>query len=310
MLGDLDQPLERGAARGVLPRERRAVAVHVAEHQPATHVRVVRDGEHVTARVRVQTVFFEPRPERFDGAVIDVVRRARRYACVPEDHVPMQVVAAGHARPLVAHEAREATRRGAVVGLLGRVLDRFPDERGRLPAGRCPLAAEAHAPRFVRRVLRVHEAVAELREASVEPAGEGAVARRAGRLADARLPEQLRVVGDEREVERPTQLDATGRLLLRVVGLDADRLAAGERVGVARCAARALTPGVEGVGGVHVQLAEEGPAQRVLVRAGLALLGACEAEAAGGGGRQQRESLHQYTPSSVDCGERFENGVS
>jgi hypothetical protein len=105
------------------------------------------------------------------------------------------------------------------------------------------------------------------------------VAGRARRRAHARLAEQLGVVRDEREVERPAELHAPRRLPARVVGLDADRRALRERVRVARRAARALAPAVEGERGVDVQVAEERLPQRVVMRARRPLLGAREAEA-------------------------------
>jgi hypothetical protein len=95
------------------------------------------------------------------------------------------------------------------------------------------------------------------------------------------------VVGDQREVERAAQLHAPQRLAPLVPGLDADRRALREGVGVARRAARALAPAVEGEGGVDVQVAVERTPQRVVVRAGLALLAPREAEAAERGEQEQ-----------------------
>jgi hypothetical protein len=95
--------------------------------------------------------------------------------------------------------------------------------------------------------------------------------RPARRLADRDLAEQLRVVRDGREVERAREADRPQRRAVLCVGLDPDRLAAREAVGLVRTVAGALGGGVERVAGVDVNVAEEGAALRVVYGASRAL---------------------------------------
>jgi hypothetical protein len=85
------------------------------------------------------------------------------------------------------------------------------------------------------------------------------------------LAEELRVVGDDGEVERPRLLRADRWVSGRVD--DVDRAALGVTIGVARTVDRADGDGVEGVGGVRMGLAEQGLAQRIVVPARRPLLG-------------------------------------
>ena len=86
--------------------------------------------------------------------------------------------------------------------------------------------------------------------------------------------EQLGMIGDDRKVQRPVQLDRPQRIPGDVVGLDSQRLSLCELVGVGRKIARALSGRVEGQGRVNVGVSEEGATQRVHFGAGLARFGA------------------------------------
>ena len=143
------------------------------------------------------------------------------------------------------------------------------------------------------------------------------MARERGVLADLGLAEQIAVVGDDREIERAAQLDLRERAPVGPVGLDPDRLAAREAIGVARPGERALTPCVERERRVHVGIAEERPALRIVVCARLARFGARERGLARAGscdrrGREQRAERRRYqpnTPNRFAVGAR-PNGVS
>ena len=122
------------------------------------------------------------------------------------------------------------------------------------------------------------------------------MARRAGSPTQLGLSQQPRVIGDDREVEGTPQPNAAQGLPRLVIGLKPDGFAAGEAIGVAGCVACALPPGVEGEGRVHVGVAEVRLAQRITLRAGLALFGAREGERAvrrqqQRDEREQRDSL-------------------
>src|SRR5207247_1100047 len=94
---------------------------------------------------------------------------------------------------------------------------------------------------------------------------------RAWRVAEAHLPEPLRVIGDGGEVEGAVDVPAPG-LLLVVVG-ERDRRAAREGVGVVRQDAGPEDVGVGGEAGMDVEIAEVGGAEEVEAAAGLARLG-------------------------------------
>jgi hypothetical protein len=116
------------------------------------------------------------------------------------------------------------------------------------------------------------------------------------------------VVGDRHEIERALELHVALCIALLVVGLDADAFAPGEPVGVARRVSRVLGAGVERVGRVHVGIAEERPAQRVVGAARLALLGHRVRTIPGArrhghprdrNDREQGSHLHGHLPSRV-----------
>ena len=85
------------------------------------------------------------------------------------------------------------------------------------------------------------------------------------------------------EVEGALQLQLAQRLALGV-GLDAERLAPREAIGVPGRVARALRARVLGVGGVDVQIPVVRRSKRIEVRAGFALFGDRVRVAAGAAG--------------------------
>jgi hypothetical protein len=93
--------------------------------------------------------------------------------------------------------------------------------------------------------VAVHHVERDARQPAKEPARRRVVAGQAGRLADAGLAEDLRVVGDGDEVERPAESDRSLCDALVVVRLDAHRLALRETIGVARAVPRVLRARVE-----------------------------------------------------------------
>src|SRR6185503_1091442 len=68
-------------------------------------------------------------PETLRRGLLHEARRHRGHDGVPEDHVAMQVVAAGLAAPLVGDEGGERAGGGPIVELFGRRLRVLPDER-------------------------------------------------------------------------------------------------------------------------------------------------------------------------------------
>ena len=94
------------------------------------------------------------------------------------------------------------------------------------------------------------------------------MALHAWRLADGHLAEQLGVVGDRGEIQRPAQLQRPPAPVL-VVGLDLDPLAFGETIRIVRGVARVLGGRVQRKGGMHVQVAKPNAARRVVLRAAL-----------------------------------------
>ena len=215
---------------------------------------------------------------------IDRARGQRRDRRRAEDHVAVEVVRGLHALgPLVADEAREAARGSLVVRGVGRLLHLAPRPATRRDAVASVLAAEREA----RRTARVHEEECEARPAAVDHAHGRVVARRAGRVAQIHLAEQLGVIRDGSEVERPLELHGAPRLAARGERLEPERLTARECVRLARARACTLRARVERIACVHVQIAEPRPAQRVARSARLALLGALER------GRSERRAQRQ-----------------
>jgi hypothetical protein len=83
-------------------------------------------------------------------------------------------------------------------------------------------------------VTAVGEEEREARELPLDDARQRVEAEEVGAVADLLLAQELGVVGDGGEVERPGEPEDARRLAFRVIGLHAERLAAREAVGVAR----------------------------------------------------------------------------
>ena len=274
-LVDLDQGF------AILAAQRVPCVDRILELLAAAQVRVVRDHDRIAAPAGVEAVALDRVPEALRDAVLRCLELARgevRDVLVAEDHVAV-LVAADEARGvLVADEGRKSAGIAPVVGLLGRRLDLAPDRDRRGVAIDARLRAEAvrlrrvgnscgkeplddHGEAVVRIVVRTKVA------AHLDVVDAGVLAR-----AEVHLTEELRVVGDRREIEGPVDA-GTARRLLIVVG-KRERLAARERIGVARPDLRPVDVGVGREAGVHVQVAEERTAQQVEAGAGLAALGA------------------------------------
>ncbi len=303
MLVHLDQRLHRRAERRV------GRGGDGREHEAAARVRVVRDREDVAAGEPIQALALERRPQPLRRRLLHVARRQRRDDGVPEDDVPVKVVAAGLAAPLVGDEGRERAGGRAVVELLGRRLRVLPDER------RLREAVDAVGSAPGESLRRVHVAVREQERDHRERRQQArerrqrrgeliasrdtvarVVARKPGREADLDLAELLRVVGDRSEVERPAELRGARRHALGVVRREADRLALREPVGAARVLARAGEDRVRRVGGVHVRVPEVRLAELLEARAGLArfrpLPGAGHAVRVRGDEREKNDHRH------------------
>ncbi len=210
---------------------------------------------------------------------------------------------------LVSDEAREAARRRPVVGLLRRRLHLLPDGDGvriAVDAGGVAeieafhrmvaeegIRAERRQPRDGRVVLLRRRRL----DFSEQLAGHDVEDGRAGRRAEVDLAEELRVIRDGREVERPIDGGAP-RLDLSVVD-DRDRGAARERVGVARADARAEDVRVGREARMDVEVAEEGLAEVGRAGAGLARLGPLPGRRRGGGRDGRRDQEERGEPMRV-----------
>ena len=241
----------------------------------------MRNDDGVAAGAGIETRPFDRRPEPLRdaaGARLDVARHGRRHPLVAEDDVAVEVAAERARGVLVADEAGERARGGPVVGLLGRRLDVPPHRDGGGGAVDAGLGAErkmrgvegGDAGRIEPGDGRPELLVEGLRRAE-DLALIAVVHRRAWGVAHPDLAEPLGVVGDGGEVERAVD-PAAPRLQLVVVG-ERDGGAGGEAVRVLRADARAEDVGVGREAGVDVEVAEEGLAEEVEARAGLARLG-------------------------------------
>ena len=306
MLGHFEQHLERRTQFGVGSRQSRTILALGAEQQTTREVRVVRDHQHIAADASLETFVAQPLPEPLAAAVLDVVGGSRRHRGVPEQDVAVDHLRVWVARPFVAHEGGETAGSAAVVELFGGALDLLPGSCRGFGAALAVFAAEAVAlgvPQIEHRA--VHEDVGQPGPAPCDSTHDRVISGQSRCRADARLAEQLGVIGDSGEVDGTAQPDRPQRLAVVVVGLDAHCFAAREAVGVARAVARALPHRVEGERSMDVGVAEEGLAQRVVMAARLARLGAGEVGARGQRNQQhecgQRGPPHWYTSISVTC---------
>lgn len=135
-LGRLVETLVLRPRLGVLPVDRLAESLDGREHEPVAQVAVVRDGQHVAARLLLGRGHPLPEilgivaAERFlSGVRLD---QARLRAVLAEDDVAVQVVAARVRGPLEADEGREPPR---IVELLGRLDGLQPGRAVGLGAG-------------------------------------------------------------------------------------------------------------------------------------------------------------------------------
>ena len=249
----LVDPLPARPGLGVLPVDRPAgERLDDGEHPAVAEVPVVGDREHLAARLLLVGRHPLPQVPRVvapvrlvDGERLDP---ARLRAVVPEDHVAMQVVAAGVRGPLVADERGEAARVVRLVRRLdglapGRAVGRRAGEElerlGERPLGE----RDDDLERGVRPLARLDHVV---------PAAPGRV-RQHLRVTGEQLREEphvVGVIGDDQEIERPGQLHA-------LPARRHDLLALREAVGVTRA-----DPGAEGSrvhreGRVEVRVAEE-----------------------------------------------------
>ena len=257
-LGHLDQGLVAHPQVGVGGVKRFAAHRLQLEHVAVAAVRVVGDGEPFDA---LRPAFVEPAPEVLGIARIGRRKGLRRRFAAAEDDVAVQVAAiVRRGRVLVADESGEVPR--VVVGLGG------VDDR--LPGGGFGV---------VLRVLRQlgELAAAEPLDGARETAPFAQIGPEFGRVEGILGVVHLRehaevqaVVGYRLEVE-----GAALQLELVAAGVF-DRLALGEPVGVVGVRARAEQVRIEGVLGVHVEVAEVGVLQRVR-RRGVAAAGSARA---------------------------------
>ena len=179
-------------------------------------------------------------------------------------------------RPLEAGQRREIA--GLVVVARGLDLDVLPGAASLSRARQRTAGAGVRAAVVVDHVLQEPGAllvtfleVAQLDQHRV------VIALRARDLRRVHFTDELGVVGDGDEVERPADV-----VLLAV---DVTSCALRELIGIVRRDTGAADEGVERVGRVHVRLAEVGVLQRILRRRGLELLyGRGVGAAAGAGG--------------------------
>jgi hypothetical protein len=222
------------------------------EHDPVAQVAVVGDGEHPPGGLLL--VRLHPLPEiarvvaaqGLEGGV--GLHEARLETAVPKDHHPVQVVAGGVRRPLVADEGGELI--GLVV-LLGGVDRQLP---GRAVGG----FSGQRRQRFGELALgegdddldrRGHALLASLLHHVVPPPARGIVEHLpVPRVEAGEEAHVVRVIGHHEEVERPRQLDLQTRRGRKL-------LAACKAVGVLRQQPSAERPGVHGHPRVQVGVA-------------------------------------------------------
>ena len=252
-------------------RFQRSVQSPVRRHPAVREIAVVRDRQVVATGPRrpVAADLVEPLPEQAVRGRVDVGDRQFRHVRAPEDDVAVVVRDPRRAGVLVAHEAGEATSLRAVVGVLGRFDDLLPGAHRPFAAERPVLAAELLGPARClggddgAEHLHPHALVRAERRAELR-----AVARRLRIPAQAAFTQELAVVRDGHEVERPVDRDAAlGRAVL-ADGPERDGLAPGEAVGVRRRRAGAVRRRVEREAGVDVQVTEQRLAERRGVEAG------------------------------------------
>ena len=268
MLEDLHQWLELGPQLRVRLVEGRAVVLDRLEHEAGAEVRVVRDGQHVAVR-RVDALGLQRVPQPLLERLVEVADGLRGNDVVAEDHVAVEIERARTARPLVADEAGERARVGAIVGGLGRVLHGSPG--GEALRDAATLLVRAGGGSFRQRLVRAGPDV----ELDVGPVGVVPVVAAGARLVLGSLrgraavdeAEEFCVVAQRHEVERAVELHLTQRVSLGVVGLNTHALPTGEAVGIARRQSVALQVRIERKGGVHVGVAEVRAAQGVEVGA-------------------------------------------
>ena len=269
VLEHFHERLELGPRGRIVGVEWLAILVYRLEHQARAQVRVVRNGQHVTALVEIEAVVVEAAPEPLLLPFVEVPGGVLRDDVIAEDHIAVQVEGARRSRPLVGHEARERARIAAVVGGLGRRLDVTPARGGAL--GAAPLARGARGRVLGRELIEGHaEVEAEecpIRLVAVGLARGRVVLRRAFGGAAVHDAEELGVVGDGDEVERPRELYGAKGVARLVVRLDPDPLATRKAIGVRHRETIALQVGVERHRRVHVQIAEIGISSGILVGA-------------------------------------------
>ena len=129
-LFDLDEPLVAVAGRGPGRVDGPVVGVDVdGIHPPVAHVRVVRDGQQLVARLALRV---HPVPQVLGVCGIErAVGHLRHLGAIAEEDVAVQVAIARHRGPLVRAERGELARVVVVVGDLDVV---FPDRSRHLRA--------------------------------------------------------------------------------------------------------------------------------------------------------------------------------
>jgi hypothetical protein len=290
VLHDLDEGLVADPGTGLLGAERLAPRSDRLEHQAAREIRVVRNRDVRAAGDAQRAAGLQRAPQAPRRRSVDRGRRELGHVLVAEQHVAVEIARVHRGRPLVGDEGRERAAGAAVVGGLRRVADVAPRPARRVDAVLAGRAAEAVPLRLRQpRQASVHHEERETRPAAIDAADDGVVAGERGVVADVRLAEELGVVRDGSEVERSLELGVSPRRSVVGMGLQPDALAPREAVRVARQDARALGARIERVRGVHVQVAEEGPAKRIAIAAGLAQLRALERGAALRHGRARAE---------------------
>ena len=246
VLRDLDQHLERSPPLGCGTIDRRPVRQLGAKKQPVADVRIVRNHQRVTTGALLRAISLERAPETVFPVLVQVTRRQIGNDVIAKHDVAVRVVAVRHTGPLVTHEARELARATAIVGGFGGIPSLAPGNARGFDTGLPRLAAE----REVRGLLHREDAsilrrIRQARPAPQRDADERVVSDRTGRCAEVGLTQQLGMVRDHREIQRPAQLDLARRSAIRAVGLNANRLATRKAVRVRWAVARALPDRIE-----------------------------------------------------------------
>ena len=272
MLHDFHDGLEaapKGSALALLVETPRPRVVH-GEHAAIADIRVVGDGNRITAGPRLGARILEQVPKLPFALGIHVADGAGGHCGISEDHVSVKV------RTHPQGTVFEGDKRGALTGLasivpiLGRFNDLVPSRQAGRKAKGAILAAEVRLTR--RPGVRDREsegAIDGFLGRANGQAGFALVARRFRIRTKPLFAQELGVVGHRGEVQGPVDLDRARRPAPGVLGGQLHGVAKGVAVRIVGPHLDVVVPCVRAQRSVDMQVTEIGPAKRGSIPAGL-----------------------------------------